>query len=113
METLMIRPDMKAGGGGLYIQHGFATIIAAEEIGENFWVNQQVTIGYKNGKAPVIKDNVSVFAGAIIIGGITVDSDSKIGAGATVVDDVPANAVVISPKANIYSSGFIKGTKTS
>lgn len=76
-------------------------------------MNQQVTIGYKNGKAPVIKDNVSVFAGAIIIGGITVDSDSKIGAGATVVDDVPANAVVISPKANIYSSRFIKGTKTS
>ena len=35
-------------GGGLYIQHGFATIITARKIGENCRIYQQVTIGYKN-----------------------------------------------------------------
>ncbi len=32
-------------GPGLFIQHGFATIIAARRLGSNCWVNQQVTIG--------------------------------------------------------------------
>jgi len=112
METLMIRPDMQAGGG-LYIQHRFATIIAAERVGENFGVNQQVTIGYKNGKAPIIKDNVNVFAGAIIIGGVTINSGSKVGAGAIVTNNIPEDATVISPKARIYSNTLIKGIETS
>lgn len=99
-------------GGGLYIQHGFATIIAAEQVGENFWVNQQVTIGYKNGKAPIIKDNVSVFAGAIIIGGVTINSYSKVGAGAIVTNNIPENATVISPKARIYGNTLIEGIET-
>lgn len=111
METLMIRPDMQAGG--LYIQHGFATIIAAERVGENFGVNQQVTIGYKNGKAPIIKDSVSVFVGAIIIGGVTINSGSKVGAGAIVTNNIPEEATVISPKARIYSNTLIKGIETS
>ena len=37
-------------GGGLYIQHGFSTIITAKKIGENCRIYQQVTIGYKNGE---------------------------------------------------------------
>ena len=32
-------------GGGLFIQHGFATIITAKKIGENCRIYQQVTIG--------------------------------------------------------------------
>ncbi|MEZ7820754.1 MAG: serine acetyltransferase, partial [Patescibacteria group bacterium] len=45
--------------GGLFIQHGIATIITASEIGENCQINQQVTIGYNlnSGKPPVIGDN--------------------------------------------------------
>src|SRR5690242_1355790 len=31
-------------GPGLFIQHGIATVIVAESIGSNCWVNQQVTI---------------------------------------------------------------------
>ena len=33
-------------GGGLYIQHGFATIVSAKKIGENCRIFQQVTIGF-------------------------------------------------------------------
>ena len=43
MESLYIYT--KDIGGGLYIQHGFATIISAEKIGENCRIYQQVTIG--------------------------------------------------------------------
>src|SRR5438105_1698302 len=33
-------------GPGLFIQHGFATMVAARRIGANCWINQQVTSGY-------------------------------------------------------------------
>ena len=37
-------------GKGLFIQHGFSTIIAAKEIGDDCWIKQQVTIGYKTAR---------------------------------------------------------------
>src|SRR5262245_53948472 len=48
---------------GLFIEHGFSTVIAANSIGQNCWINQQVTIGYSNKTdCPTIGDNVRVAA---------------------------------------------------
>lgn len=82
-------------GGGLYIQHGFATIITARSVGANCWINQQVTVGYSSrNESPVIGDNVIINAGAKVIGGVVVGKNSVIGANAVVVKDVPENCVV-------------------
>ena len=81
-------------GGGLYIQHGFSTIISAKKIGENCRIYQQVTIGYKKDENPVLEDNVSVTCGAKVLGGITMHSNSLAAAGSVVVKDVPENAIV-------------------
>ena len=82
-------------GGGCYIQHGFSTIIAARSVGENLWVNQCVTIGYSNATdCPTIGNNVTIGAGAKVIGNVRVGDNAIIGANAVVVKDVPANAVV-------------------
>lgn len=81
-------------GGGLYIQHGFATIITAESIGKNVWINQQVTIGYNGDKAPIIGDNVVIYAGAKVVGGVRVGNNVTIGANAVVTKDIPDNSVV-------------------
>ena len=81
-------------GGGLYIQHGFATIISAKKIGKNCRIYQQVTIGYKKDLCPVLEDNVSVTCGAKVLGGITMQENSLAAAGAVVVQDVPKNAIV-------------------
>lgn len=81
-------------GGGLFIQHGFATVIAAKELGRHCFVNQQVTIGYKGTEAPIIGDNVAVTCGAKILGGVTVGNNVIVGANAVVVKDVPANVTV-------------------
>ena len=81
-------------GGGFFIQHGFATIIAARSIGENCLINQQVTVGYSGKECPLIGDNVSIHCGAKILGGITMGNGSVAGAGAVVVKDVPENAIV-------------------
>ena len=81
-------------GGGFFIQHGFSTIICAERLGENCWVNQQVTIGYTGLDCPVLEDNVVVNCGAKVLGGITMKKNSRAAAGAVVVKDVPENAIV-------------------
>lgn len=90
-------------GGGLYIQHGFATIITAKKIGENCRIYQQVTIGYKMQHNPVLEDNVTVACGAKVLGGITMHSGSIAGAGAVVVKDVPENAIVGGVPAKVIS----------
>lgn len=92
MDTLYL----EAGeiGGGLFIQHGFATMIAAKSIGENCWINQQVTIGYNNRGCPTIGNNVMITCGAKVLGDITVGDGAIIGANAVVVKDVESGAVM-------------------
>lgn len=92
MNTLYI----EAGeiGGGLFIQHGFSTVIAAKSIGENCWINQQVTIGYNGDKSPIIGNNVMITCGAKVLGGITVGDNVVIGANAVVIRDVEVGAVM-------------------
>jgi serine O-acetyltransferase len=82
-------------GAGMCSYHGFATIVIARRIGQDFMFSQQVTVGYDDrGDSPIIGDRVRVGAGAIVIGPITVGDDAVIGAGAVVVKDVPPGAVV-------------------
>lgn len=93
MESLYIQA--KEIGGGLFIQHGFATMITAESVGENCWINQQVTIGYGKGtQPPVIGDHVMITCGAKVLGEIYVGDGAVIGANAVVIRDVEPGAVM-------------------
>jgi serine O-acetyltransferase len=94
MNTLFI--DTPSIGEGLFIQHGFSTIIAARSIGKNCWVNQQVTIGFSDkGKLPTLGDYVQVTAGAKVFGDITIGDNARIGANAVVCKNVPPNCTVV------------------
>lgn len=96
-------------GPGLFIQHGFATIIGAEEIGSNCWINQQVTIGWTDmSGGPVIGDNVTINAGAKVIGNIVIGSNSKVGANAVVVKNVPPDCTVVGVPAYIVRKNGVK-----
>jgi serine O-acetyltransferase len=88
-------------GGGIHIQHGYATIITAKSIGEDLWINQNVTIGWRNHGNPTIGNRVRIGTGAVILGPITIGDDVHIGAGAIVIKDVPSNTTVVSPEAFI------------
>jgi len=87
-------------GGGLYLQHGFATIVGAEWIGPRVWIAQQVTIGVTVTdetiiNRPVIEEGASIGAGAKVIGKVRVGRDATIGAGAVVTRDVPDGMVAV------------------
>lgn len=92
-------------GGGLIIQHGFATIISAKSIGKNCKIYQQVTIGYNhNLEAPTIGNNVEICCGAKIIGGVNIGDNVLIGANTVVVKDIPSNCVVAGVPARIIKN---------
>lgn len=82
--------------GGAFIQHGYSTVIVANSIGENFWINQNVTIAYSGRGIPTIGDNVHIASDANVVGGIKIGNNVTIGAGTTVVKDVPDNMLVVS-----------------
>ncbi len=107
MNTLFIYTDDI--GPGLFIQHGVATIIAAKSIGKDCWINQQVTIGYTNATdSPVIGDNVTISAGAKVIGKVTMGNNSNAGANAVVVKNVPCDCTVVGVPARIIRRGGIR-----
>lgn len=101
LESCYINMPPEKIGGGFSFQHGFSTIVSANQLGNNCRVYQQVTIGYKGTQAPTIGNDVKVGAGAIVIGGIQVGDGAHIGAGAVVNHDVPCRTVVAGVPARI------------
>ena len=98
MDTLVIGcTDI---GKGLFIHHGIATIISAKKIGENCWINQQVTIGYKNNGQPTLGNNVTICAGALVLGDIHLGDNCIVGAGAVVLNDVAPGTTVVGVPAH-------------
>ena len=94
-------PDI---GPGLFIQHGFATIVVARHLGADCWINQQVTVGFReSGEAhgPWIGDSVQIGAGAKVLGDIEIGDDARIGANAVVLTDVPAGHTAVGVPARL------------
>jgi serine O-acetyltransferase len=95
-------------GPGLFIDHGMGVVIGeTAEIGENVTLYHGVTLGGttldKGKRHPTIGDRVTIGAGAKVLGPVVVSSDSRIGANAVVVRDVPRNAVVVGVPGQIVS----------
>ena len=90
-------PNFPHGIYGIVISHN-------AKIGENCTIFHQVTIGEGHGGAPIIGNNVIIGTGAIIIGGIKIEDNVKIGAGCVVVENVPKGATVVMQKARIIST---------
>lgn len=88
-------------GPGLFVEHGFATVVWARKIGQNFRVNQNVTVGTGKRGMPTIGDFVSVYTHAVVIGGVTIGDHVRVGAGAVVIEDIPAHATVVPARSRI------------
>ena len=91
---------------GLCIDHGMGTVIGeTAEIGENCTLYQGVTLGgtgKERGKRhPTLGNRVVVGVGASILGSITIGDNSLIGAGAVVLQPVPADSTAVGVPAKI------------
>lgn len=89
-------------GPGAHFEHNYATYLNAERIGSNFYCLQLVTLG-NDGKMqrPIIGDDVKIFTGATVFGGINIGNHVTIGAGAVVSKNVPDNCTVTGNPAYI------------
>lgn len=100
-------------GPGLVIHHGHSSRVGSKHIGKNCQIWHNVTIGINKsfvGDRPIIGDNVCIYTGAIIYGGITIGDNATIAAGSIVYRDVPANAVVAGNPAYVIK---LNGEKVS
>jgi serine O-acetyltransferase len=94
-----IHPAAKIGPG-LFIDHGMGVVIGeTAKLGQDVTLYQSVTLGgtgFATGKRhPTVEDNVTIGAGATLLGPITVGHGAKIGAGSVVIHDVPPLSTVV------------------
>jgi len=87
-------------GRRFFIDHGMGVVIGeTAEVGDDVTMYHGVTLGgtslHKEKRHPTIENNVVIGAGAKILGAITVGADSRIGANAVVVKQIPPEAVVV------------------
>ena len=87
-------------GPGFFIDHGMGVVIGeTAEVGANVTLYHGVTLGgtswHKGKRHPTLGENVVVGAGAKVLGAITIGANSRIGANAVVVKDVPSDSVVV------------------
>jgi serine O-acetyltransferase len=98
-------------GKRLFIDHGMGVVIGETTIiGDDLTLYQGVTLGgtgKEQGKRhPTIASNVTIGAGAKVLGNINIGENSRVGAGSVVLQDVPDNSTVVGvPGHVIFSNG--------
>ena len=98
-------------GEKFFIDHGMGVVIGETTvIGDNVLIYQGVTLGGtgkdRGKRHPTIGDRVTIGAGAKVLGNITIGSDSNIGAGSVVIDDVPEHSTVVGVPGHITRQRF-------
>jgi serine O-acetyltransferase len=103
------------------IDHGTGVVIGSTSIiGNHVKIYQGVTLGAKSfeldekgnpvkgiPRHPIVEDNVVIYAGATILGRVTIGKNSVIGGNVWLTRSLPPNSKVIQdrPRENSYSNG--------
>jgi serine O-acetyltransferase len=107
-----IHPGAKIGRR-LFIDHGMGVVIGETAvIGDNVTIYQGATLGgtgKEQGKRhPTIGNGVVISAGAKVLGPFKVGDNSKIGAGAVVLKEVPPNCTVVGVPGRIVRKDNVR-----
>jgi len=99
-------------GERFFIDHGTGTVIGETTIiGNNVRIYQGVTLGAKSfpmdekglpikdiPRHPIVEDNVVIYAGATILGRITIGKNAEIGGNVWVTHDVEAGSKIVQQR---------------
>lgn len=100
-------------GEGFFIDHGTGVVIGETAIiGRRVRLYQHVTLGARSplgaarhgastrfARHPIVGDDVVIYAGATILGRVTIGDRATIGGNVWLLSDVPADSVVVQPEA--------------
>jgi serine O-acetyltransferase len=109
-------------GERFFIDHGTGVVLGATAvIGRNVRIYQAVTLGAKRFEVdpttgalrknyprhPIVEDDVVIYAGATILGRVTIGKGSSIGGNVWITQDVPAGSAVSQarPRNEVYVNG--------
>lgn len=104
-------------GPRFFIDHGTGVVIGETAIiGSNVRLYQHVTLGAcsplglasigpreRFARHPIVEDDVIIYAGATILGRVTIGRGSTIGGNVWLLRDVPAGSVVLQPEAMVVA----------
>lgn len=100
--------DAEIGDRTIFYHRGIGCVVHPKAvIGEDCKIFQGVTVGSKwskascLGEAPHIGNNVMIGARAVILGDITIEDNSIIGANAVVTHSVPKNSLAVGVPATV------------
>lgn len=71
------------------------------KLGKNATIFNNVTIGQNHGEYPIIGDNVTIYSGTIIIGGISIGNNVTIGANSFINKNVEDDVVIAGNPARV------------
>ena len=99
-------------GNRCFIDHGSGVVIGETAvIGDDVLIYQQVTLGGTGAahskRHPTIGNNVTIGAGAKVLGNITIGDNVRIGAGSVVINDVPSNCTVVGIPGRVVQQSFV------
>ena len=104
-------------GRSFFIDHGTGVVIGETAIiGDRVQLYQHVTLGARSplgvtdvtarerlARHPIVEDDVIIYAGATILGRVTIGRGATIGGNVWLLEDVPPNSVVAQPTAAILT----------
>lgn len=100
-------------GNRVFIDHGMGVIIGETAVvGNDVTIFQGVTLGgtgKETGKRhPNIESGAVIGVGAAVLGNVTVGARTKVGGGAVVVDNVPADCTVVGVPGHIVAQDGVR-----
>ena len=104
-------------GRSFFIDHGTGVVIGETAIiGDRVQIYQHVTLGARSplgvadvsvrerlARHPIVEDDVVIYAGATILGRVTIGRGATIGGNVWLLEDVPPGSVVAQPTAAILA----------
>jgi len=109
-------------GAGLKLIHPTNVMIGNDvEIGEDCLIFHDVTLGTgQSPGTPKIGNNVDIYPGARVLGGVIIGNHSMVGANCVVTRDVPPESIILAPPGRVIprslspvARGVDLGTATS
>lgn len=107
-----IHPGAKIGKR-FFIDHGMGVVIGETcEIGDDVMLYHGVTLGgsgkEKGKRHPTVGNNVVIGAGAQVLGSIKIGDNSRIGANAVVLKEVPPNSTVVGNPGRVVKRNGVR-----